>query len=255
MEILTLSQKFDSVAFVTSLSRKHREFQAREELILDHAQDLLHVKGYMGLNLDELAKQIEYSKGTIYLHFASKEDLLLGVVIRAVDVRNLLFRHAARYPGRSREKCCAIGVADLMLNVRQPRAFQMMQLVSTDSIWEKTSPERRQKLRRATKQTFELALGVVQQAFVTGDLSDYQSIPPEEIVMGLFTMSKGAMLVKANEDLFSSSISCAVMESLQKNRHRFLDGVGWKPLYKEFDYESLENRLNSEYFAVPYEEM
>ena len=209
----------------------------------------------MGLNLDELAEQIEYSKGTIYLHFASKEDLLLGVVIRAVDVRNLLFRHAARYPGRSREKCCAIGVADLILNVRQPRAFQMMQLVSTNSIWEKTSPERRQKLRRAVMQSFEVVLGVVQHAFVTGDLIDYLSVPPEEIVMGLFTMSKGATLVQANEDLLCSSSSGAVMKSLQKNRHRFLDGVGWKLLYKDFDYESLENRLNAEYFAVPCEEM
>lgn len=237
------------------ISRKQREFQAREELILDHARDLLRAKGYMGLNLDELAEQIEYSKGTIYLHFASKEDLLLGVVIRAVDVRNLLFRHAARYPGRSREKCCAIGVADLILNVRQPRAFQMMQLVSTNSIWEKTSPERRQKLRRAVMQSFEVVLGVVQHAFVTGDLIDYLSVPPEEIVMGLFTMSKGATLVQANEDLFCSSSSGAVMKSLQKNRHRFLDGVGWKLLYKDFDYESLENRLNAEYFAVPCEEM
>ena len=47
------------------ISRKQREFQAREELILDHARDLLRAKGYMGLNLDELAEQIEYSKGTI----------------------------------------------------------------------------------------------------------------------------------------------------------------------------------------------
>lgn len=236
------------------ISRKQRELQAREELILDHARVLLQAKGYMGLNLDELAEQIEYSKGTIYLHFASKEDLLLGVVIRAVDVRNFLFRHAALYPGRSREKCCAIGVADLILNIQQPRAFQMMQLVSTDSIWEKTSPERRQKLRRAVMQTFEVALGVAREAVVAGDLTDYRSIPPEEIVMGLFTMSKGAMLVQANEELFCTSISGSVMKSLQQNRHRFLDGVSWKPLSKDFDYESLENRLNAEYFAMPCDE-
>ena len=209
---------------------------------------------YLGLNLDELAEQIEYSKGTIYLHFASKEDLLLGVVIRAVEIRNRLFRHAARYPGRSREKCCAIGVADLVLNERQPRAFQMMQLVSTDSVWEKTSPERREKLRRASMQTFDAVVGVVQEALLSGDLPD-RSIPPEEVVMGLFTMSKGAMLVQANGELYSPLVSNAVMISLQKNRHRFLDGVGWQPLYRDYDYETLEKKLSAGYFDIPWEEL
>lgn len=239
---------------MTTVSRKQREIEAREELILDHAQDLLQAKGYLGLNLDELAEQIEYSKGTIYLHFASKEDLLLGVVIRMMDVRARLFRHAALYPGRSREKCCAIGVADMILNARQPRAFQMMQLVSTDSVWEKTSPERRKRLQRTGLQTFEAALGVVREGFLAGDLAD-QRVQPEEIVMGLFTMSKGAMLVQANEEFFHPSLSGRVMSSLQKNRHRFLDGVGWKPLSKDFDYEALEKRLNTEYFAMPWEEL
>lgn len=239
---------------MTTVSRKQREIQAREELILDHARDLLQAKGYLGLNLDELAEQIEYSKGTIYLHFASKEDLLLGVVIRMMDVRTRLFRHAALYPGRSREKCCAIGVADLILNARQPRAFQMMQLVSTDSVWEKTSPERRKRLQRTGLQTFEAALGVVREGFLDGDLTD-QRVQPEEIVMGLFTMSKGAMLVQANEEFFHPSLSGGVMSSLQRNRHRFLDGVGWTPLSKDFDYEALEKRLNSKYFAVPWEEL
>jgi len=239
---------------MTTSSRKQREVHAREELILDHATDLLQAKGYLGLNLDELAEQVEYSKGTIYLHFSSKEDLLLGVVIRMADVRNRLFRHAALYPGKTREKCCAIGVADLILNARQPRAFQMMQLVSTDSVWEKTSPERRKKLRRTGSQTFESALSVVREAFLAGDLTDPQ-IQAEEIVTGLFTMSKGAMLVQANEEFFHPSLSGGVMSSLQRNRHRFLDGVGWTALSGDFDYESLEERLNSDYFAVPWEEL
>lgn len=239
---------------LSAISRKQREFQAREELIVDHAQDLLLAKGYLGLNLDELAEKIEYSKGSIYHHFESKEDLLLGVVIRMTEARSRLFRHAARFPGRSREKCCAIGVADLILNSRQPRAFQLAQLVSTDSVWEKTSRPRRQRLRKAGIKVFDAALGVAQEAVLAGDLAA-NGITPQEVVLGLFTMSKGAMLVQSNEEFFHPTVTGTVLSSLQMNRHRFLDGAGWKPLYKDFDYEDLEKRLHSEYFAVPWEEI
>ena len=55
--------------------RKERERAVREELILTHARRLLLSNGFQGLSLDELARSIEYSKGTIYLHFESKEDI------------------------------------------------------------------------------------------------------------------------------------------------------------------------------------
>ncbi|MCD6048934.1 MAG: hypothetical protein K0Q55_337, partial [Verrucomicrobia bacterium] len=58
----------------TALSRKERERAAREELILEHGRRLLVRDGFQDFNLDELAKAIEYSKGTIYLHFQTKED-------------------------------------------------------------------------------------------------------------------------------------------------------------------------------------
>ena len=166
------------------------------------------------------------------------------------EVRSRLFRHAARYPGRSREKCCAIGVADLILNARQPHAFQMMQLVSTDSVWEKTSQIRQERLRKTGMQIFDAALGVAQEAVLAGDLAE-TGITPQEVVLGLFTMSKGAMLVQSTEEFVHPTIAGTVLRSLQMNRHRFLDGAGWKPLYKDFDYEALEKRLHGEYFAVP----
>src|SRR6516225_5463962 len=58
-------------------ARKERERAAREELILDHAQRMLLRDGFQNLNLDELAEAVEYSKGTLYLHFKTKEDIAL----------------------------------------------------------------------------------------------------------------------------------------------------------------------------------
>ena len=62
-------------ARMSTLTRKQREIQEREELILDVARDMLVERGYLGLTMDRIAKAIDYSKGTVYQHFASKEDL------------------------------------------------------------------------------------------------------------------------------------------------------------------------------------
>src|SRR6516164_4329817 len=92
-------------------ARKERERAAREELILDHAQRLLLNGGFQNFNLDELAEAVEYSKGTLYLHFKTKEDIALAVVTRALKERADFFERALRFTGRSREKIRAIGFA------------------------------------------------------------------------------------------------------------------------------------------------
>ncbi|MBL9128921.1 MAG: TetR/AcrR family transcriptional regulator, partial [Verrucomicrobiales bacterium] len=92
-------------------ARKEREKAAREELILDHASRLLLRDGFQNLNLDELARSIEYSKGTIYLHFETKEDLVLAIATRAVRERADLFERATKFVGKTRERMRAIGFA------------------------------------------------------------------------------------------------------------------------------------------------
>lgn len=59
-------------------SLKERQRQEREALILREAADLLAERGYHEMSLDEIAARVGISKGTIYLHFASKEELVLA---------------------------------------------------------------------------------------------------------------------------------------------------------------------------------
>src|SRR5881409_592601 len=85
-------------------ARKERERAAREDLILEQGRRLLVRDGFQDFNLDELAKVIEYSKGTIYLHFETKEDLALAVATRALRERADLFERAAKFGGKTRER-------------------------------------------------------------------------------------------------------------------------------------------------------
>jgi len=52
----------------------------REELILDAAYRLLARFGYRKMTVEDIAREAGIGKGTVYLHFASKEEVVLSHV-------------------------------------------------------------------------------------------------------------------------------------------------------------------------------
>ncbi len=65
--------------------RRHREKEQRRSNILDAAERVFFAKGIDVATMDEVAESAELSKGTLYLYFKSKEDLYLGVNVRALE--------------------------------------------------------------------------------------------------------------------------------------------------------------------------
>lgn len=59
---------------------KVNRFQMREELILSTAEDLIKEKGYHHFKMSDISDELGIAKGTIYNHYASKEELLFAVV-------------------------------------------------------------------------------------------------------------------------------------------------------------------------------
>ena len=55
------------------------------EAILDSADRLLARYGYRKMTVDDLAADAGIGKGTVYLHFSSKEDVVISHVDRIVD--------------------------------------------------------------------------------------------------------------------------------------------------------------------------
>ncbi|MEW6753017.1 MAG: helix-turn-helix domain-containing protein [Candidatus Latescibacterota bacterium] len=64
-----------------TLSRREREKAAHRREILQAAMRVFARKGFAAATIDEIAQEAEFSKGTVYLHFASKEDLLSTILL------------------------------------------------------------------------------------------------------------------------------------------------------------------------------
>jgi len=69
-------------------SLKEKQRQEREALILQVAEEMLTEKGYYETSIDEIASRVGIAKGTVYLHFPSKEDLVGAILLR--DAHQLL---------------------------------------------------------------------------------------------------------------------------------------------------------------------
>lgn len=76
--------------------RRDRARERKREQILDAAESVLASEGLSGLTMAALAEQLDCAIGTLYLYFASKDDLLGALEERAVKTLEASFATAAR---------------------------------------------------------------------------------------------------------------------------------------------------------------
>jgi AcrR family transcriptional regulator len=59
--------------------------KTNRDAILDATDRLLGQNGYKKMTIDDLAKEVGIGKGSVYLHFDSKEELVLSHIDRIID--------------------------------------------------------------------------------------------------------------------------------------------------------------------------
>jgi len=227
--------------------RKERERAAREQLMIDHATRLLLRDGYQNLNLDELAEAIEYSKGTIYLHFSTKEDLALAVATRALKERADLFERAATFEGRSRERARAIGFACVQFGLEHRDYFNVEMMLKSASFWEKASEERKRLHSVHGSRCFHAVNNIVLDGVRAGDLPK-EGLRPEHVTISLFAITIGSHCAAAQPDLMMLGAVEDPIKVLRANQDVVCDGWNWKPLLKDYDYGATDRRIQQEIF-------
>ncbi len=232
----------------TGESRKQREIRVREAKILSVARDQILEGGYLGLNMDRIAAQIEYSKGTIYQHFRNKEEILLALVNEALDTRLRMFRVAAAFEGPHRVRLATVGAAAEAFVEHFPYHFMVEQIVRAASIWEKTSPERRELMQNCERHCMATVVEIVHQGVAAGDLTLPEGVRPEEVVFGMWSIYLGAQTITHSSDTLSEIGIDSPTRSLRTNQNRMLDGYAWRPLASDFDYPAHMDRIKKELF-------
>lgn len=90
--------------FSRPLATRKQKSLARREAILAAALDEFSKRGFAAARLEDVAQRADVAKGTIYLHFADKEELFQELVRTMLGplVANLLELSAADLPNSNR---------------------------------------------------------------------------------------------------------------------------------------------------------
>lgn len=237
---------------MNTLSPKKQEIINRESRILELARQMVLGGGYHGLGLDSLAAELGISRGTIYNHFKCKEEIILALLVETMNKRREMFQRAASYPEVPRVRLAAIGVAAELFVRLYPDHFRVEQIVKSDSIWDKTTEERRAWVKGCQLQCVGIVAGIVRDGIAQGHLELPDGTTPEAVVFGLWSMSEGAYSIIATSDAVADLGILEPFPAIRLNIHRMLDGFGWTPLSSELDLNAAMEKVVKDVFPKEF---
>ncbi|MDY3562012.1 TetR/AcrR family transcriptional regulator [Gemmata sp. JC673] len=230
-------------------SRREREFQQREVEFLDLARRMITEGGLANFNMDRLAEATEYSKGTLYQHFGSKEDLVSALAVQSLTRRVSWFERAVRFGGSTRERIQALTVAEEIFVTLQPQHFRSELLIKVDDFASRASAERRAEIETLETRCFGLMRLVVDDAMRVGDLA----LPPHrtvgDVVIGLVSLHVGMFtVINSMPELLRQANVTHPLRALRDHIAVHLDGLGWRPLAHQYNHASTRQRILNEVF-------
>lgn len=234
--------------------RKLREVRAREAELLELARALIAEHGLRGLTMEKLAAASEYSKGTVYQHFASKEDLFAELAAGHMQGRIERFARAAAFSGNTRERLSAIGLAEELYVLGNVPEYRMQMAITMEVFSSNARPDRMQTLMNLEMQCVGITSGIVRDAIAAGDLTLREHASPEGLTMVLWGSYIGTFkMFVCREDTGgcpAEQLGLDPVENLTHHIQFLLDGYGWKPLSGDFDYLASRQRILSEVFPA-----
>ncbi len=227
---------------VTALTRKQRELQAREQLFLDVARNIIRSEGTALLTMERIAEITEYSKGTVYKHFTCKEDLMCALCEESLKYMLHLSESMKTFEGHPRERLMIVALAYQAHIERFPEEFDLFVAARSSDIRSKASAERLAKVDAFDSTLMGMVAAQIQDAVNAGDLSLDKHLTADDLCFGPWALSYGILSIYQGRDLVQSLELPDPKEALFRHLNALLDGYDFKPLSHQYDYRETMTR-------------
>jgi len=206
---------------------------AREDSILDSALDIISKQGIVALTMDKLVSEISYSKGTLYNHFSSKEDVLVGSCNRNMRSVKDLFLRAAAIEETARDKMIAMGFAYMLSVLLSPQHFALVMNAKTE-LFEKASPKRREEYYLLDEKLFGVMHSIIQEAISKKELVLKAGVDAQQVSFSTWAMAFGTIGLLLNGEKACSTMTGMTLENrVIAHSNIVMDGLGWKASSRE----------------------
>lgn len=155
---------------MATTERRAREREQRRQDILNAARKVFFSKGIYNATVDDVAAAAELGKGTIYLYFSSKEEILAHLLLEGFNVliaslRDVFSSTEALSPS---ERLRRLALAYLDFFHRYPHYFRLMVAFDRGRLREKLPPELCEEIKARNREAFGWVSRVVEEGIEKG---------------------------------------------------------------------------------------
>ena len=225
-----------------------RSFDAplsRTDQILRIAREAFLELGWDGFGIELIAERMGCSRPLVYKHFPCKEEILLALAIQSKTRRVKLCERAVLFRGRPREKMLAIDEVEGLLG---PRDLPIELFVASTSLRAKTSRERQDDLKVLDVRAVSFGTSVIREAIAAGDLQLPRRLCPEDLLFVLWASRWGAANLRGSDTPLAQAGVANPALAVTLSLALLLDGYGWQPLSRDWDYRETRRRVHAEAF-------
>ncbi len=175
----------------------------RRDTIVRAAEGVFFEKGLRAATLEEVADKAEVSKGTIYLYFASKEDIYCALITRGLRLLLETFRETKPEEVGPAGALKRLGSAYLEFSRRQSYLFRMLSAAENPSVTENVSPAIFSELEDASNNVLGYVATFVQKGIDSGTFRS--DVTAHEAVVLFWVSLSGILNLRQRSSTFKGT--------------------------------------------------
>jgi AcrR family transcriptional regulator len=176
--------QFDDIIFPTLDTRlpagfnRDKQNEIKRDAFLQVGSMMFNQRGYMGTSLDDVAEQLEVTKGAFYYHIQNKEDLLYQCFQRTLELIGEMLKQASNDGGSGAEKIER--VLRYLFNVQHNEDGPLIGYRSLPSL----SIERRNEILQLTHKSSDQLGALVKEGITDGSIRNVDPRIIEHAIAG-----------------------------------------------------------------------
>lgn len=187
-------------------SRNDEEKLQRRNAILDAAKKILLSKGYEKATMDNIAQEANLSRGLLYVYFNDKDDILMGLALRAGETLLDRMSSALATTSTGIDAVSALGEAYYQYYLNDYDHFQFLCMrmgLEAPKLQEKITPTK-EAMMAVEDQIMGLMSGAVEQGLKDGTINPSKVESPLQTAMFLRGSLHGVIMLQdtAGSSLF-----------------------------------------------------
>ncbi|MGD1839457.1 MAG: TetR/AcrR family transcriptional regulator [Thermonemataceae bacterium] len=193
--------------------------QIKYNAILEVSEKLMQLNGLHALNLDDVAKEAKMAKGTLYLYFKSKEEILGALALKARKMLLAAFKENISSKTSAIDKLKGVIEANYLFYKSNRLYYDLVSFYEI-SERETETPQMQEVIRQITN----LIVSIIEEGQENEEIR--KSIDPNVLSISMWGMTVGVMqLLKVKAELISTHQALTEQKIIQNYTELFAIGI------------------------------